>query len=122
MLEQYFVKPATIDRLHGSWIAPQIEQYVTWLVERGYSDRFVRTRFPIAFAFGEFARAREARVVGDLPGHDDAFVAKRIARHQARTGSSHRPMSKEVRGAGMPSPGELSEGWVAQLCGHTLAK
>ena len=65
MLEQYFVKPATIDRLHGSWIAPQIEQYVTWLVERGYSDRFVRTRFPIAFAFGEFARAREARVVGD---------------------------------------------------------
>ena len=39
MLEQYFVKPATIDRLHGSWIAPQIEQYVTWLVERGYSDR-----------------------------------------------------------------------------------
>jgi integrase/recombinase XerD len=34
---------------------------------------------------------------GDLPGHVDAFVADRIARHQARTGSS-RPMSKEVRG------------------------
>ena len=67
MLEQYFVKPATIDRLRGSWIAPQIEQYVTWLVERGYSDRFVWTRVPIAFAFGEFARARGAREVGELP-------------------------------------------------------
>lgn len=97
MLEQYFVKPATIDRLRGSWIAPQIEQYVTWLVERGYSDRFVWTRVPIAFAFGEFAQARVARKVGDLPSHVDAFVGERIARHQSRTGSS-RPMSKEVRG------------------------
>src|SRR6476661_2775120 len=97
MLEQYFVKPATIDRLRGSWIAPQIEQYLTWLADRGYSDRFVWTRVPIAFAFGEFARARGAGEVEDLAGHVDGFVAERIARHQARTSSS-RPMSKEVRG------------------------
>jgi integrase/recombinase XerD len=97
MLEQYFVKPATIDRLRGSWIAPQIEQYVSWLVERGYSARFVWTRVPIAFAFGEFAQARGAREVSELPAHIDAFVADRVARHQTRTGST-RPMSKEVRG------------------------
>ena len=29
MLEEYFIKPATIDRLRGSWIAAQIEAYVT---------------------------------------------------------------------------------------------
>ena len=97
MLEQYYVKPATVDRLRGSWIAPQIEEYLSWLVERGYSARFVWTRIPIAFAFGEFAQARGAREVSELPGHVDAFVADRIARHHARTGST-RPMSKEVRG------------------------
>ena len=109
MLEQYFVKPATIDRLRGSWIAPQIEQYLAWLVERGYSARFVWTRVPIAFAFGEFAQARGAREVGDLPGHVDAFVAERIARHQARTGSS-RPMSNGR------SPGTRStRSWPASI-------
>jgi hypothetical protein len=28
MLEQYFSKPATIDRLHGSWVAVEIEAYL----------------------------------------------------------------------------------------------
>ena len=26
MLEQYFIKPATIDRIRASWLAPQIER------------------------------------------------------------------------------------------------
>ena len=56
MLEQYFVKPATIDRIRGSWIAAEIETYVAWLVEQGYSTKSIWRRVPIAFAFGEFAR------------------------------------------------------------------
>ena len=31
MFEQYFVKPATIDRLRGSWIGSVIETYLVWL-------------------------------------------------------------------------------------------
>jgi hypothetical protein len=31
MLEEYFVKPGTVDRIRAAWIGPQIEQYVTWL-------------------------------------------------------------------------------------------
>ncbi len=30
MLERYFVKPSTVDRIRASWIAPAIEQYVAW--------------------------------------------------------------------------------------------
>ena len=37
MFEQYFVKPATIDRIRGSWIANEIETYLGWLVEEGYT-------------------------------------------------------------------------------------
>lgn len=97
MLEEYFIKPATIDRLQGSWIAAEIEAYVAWLVEQGYSAKSIWRRVPIAFAFGEFARERGAVAVADLPVHVEAFVADRVALHAERT-QSDRPMAKEVRG------------------------
>lgn len=97
MLEQYFVRPATIDRIRSSWIAAEIETYVAWLVEHGYSTKSVWRRVPTAFAFGEFARERGAQAIGELPAHVEAFVAERVAAHDARTGSN-RPMAKEVRG------------------------
>lgn len=97
MLEQYFIKPETIDRLRSSWIAAEIETYVGWLNDRGYATKSIWRRVPIVFVFGEFARGRGARTVGDLPVHVETFVADRVARHDARTGST-RPMAKEVRG------------------------
>ena len=97
MLEQYFVKPKTIDRIRGSWIAAEIETYLAWMVEQGYSTKSIWRRVPVAFAFGEFARGRGASAVGELSAHVDAFVADAVARHDARTGST-RPMAKEVRG------------------------
>jgi integrase/recombinase XerD len=97
MLERYFVKPATLDRIRGSWIASEIEAYVVWLVEQGYSTKSIWRRVPIAFAFGEFARDRGVRAVGELPEKVEAFVADRVAVHHRRTGSA-RPMAKEVRG------------------------
>jgi site-specific recombinase XerD len=96
MLERYFLKPSTIDRLRGSWIAAEIEAYVGWLAGQGYSAKSIWRRVPIGFAFGEFAWERGARVIGDLPVHVEAFVAARVAAHDA-TGST-RPMAKEVRG------------------------
>lgn len=97
MLDQYFIKPSTIDRVRGSWIATGIETYVAWLAGEGYSAKSIWRRVPIAFAFGEFAGERGARVIDDLPAHVEAFVADRVERHDARTGST-RPMAKEVRG------------------------
>lgn len=96
MLEQYFFKPSTIDRLRGSWVAAEIEAYVTWLAEHGYGAKTIWRRVPIGFAFGEFAWARGARAASDLPAHVDAFVADRVATHNAIY--STRPMAKEVRG------------------------
>jgi integrase/recombinase XerD len=97
MFEKYFVKPATIDRLRASWIGPEIERYVGWLAGRGYGTKSIWRRVPIVAAFGEFARERGARVLGDLPAHVEAFVAERVRSHGVRTGSD-RPMAKEVRG------------------------
>jgi site-specific recombinase XerD len=97
MLEEYFSKPSTIDRIRGSWIAVEIEAYVAWLAEQCYSTKSIWRRAPIVFAFGEFAQVHGAAAVGDLPGHVEAFVADRVAAHHKRT-RSKRPMAKEVRG------------------------
>lgn len=97
MLEEYFMKPATVDRFHGSWIGAEIETYGAWLVDQGYGTKSIWRRVPIAFAFGEFAQARGAIALAELPAHVEAFVAERVERHHARTGST-RVMAKEVRG------------------------
>ncbi len=36
MLESYFVKPTTVDRIRDSWIGAEVERYVAWLAEHGY--------------------------------------------------------------------------------------
>mgnify|MGYP000044065610 CR=1 FL=1 len=97
MLEQYFVRPETLDRIRASWIGAEIESYVTWLADRAYGTKTVWRHVPIVFAFGEFARERGAGAISELPAHVEAFVTERVARHDARTGSD-RPMTKEVRG------------------------
>lgn len=99
MLERYFVKPSTVDRIRGSWIAPAIEAYVGWLAERGYSAAVVQGRVPILVRFGEFAREAGAQTFEDLPGHVDAFVAYRVAERAAlradgRTGPT---LAKDLR-------------------------
>lgn len=97
MLEQYFIKPATIDRLRSSWVAAEIEAYVTWLAGQGYSTKSIWRRVPLVFAFGQFAQARGARELAQLPAYVEVFVEDRVALHRRHTRSA-RPMAKEVRG------------------------
>jgi len=93
MLEQYFVRPQTVDRIRASWIGPAIEQYVAWLMARGYAARNLARRVPLLMQFGAFAQARGATSLGDLPAHVDAFVAARLGQRGAR-----RTAAKEIRG------------------------
>ena len=102
MLETYFVKPQTVDRIRASWIGPEVERYVIWLAEQGYGTRSVLRRVPLVLAFGEFARARGAGDVADLPAHVEEFVADRVAGYRGarRCGEleTKRQVAKEVRG------------------------
>lgn len=97
MLERYFVRPGTVDRILASWIGPEIERYVVWLAERGYSDRSVLRRVPLMLAFGEFARERGARTVHELPAHVDRFVAEWMEGRPG-TGAGGQQVVREVRG------------------------
>ena len=84
MLERYFVRPATIDRIRASWIGKSIEQYVTSLADNGYAARNVFRRVPMLVQFGAFAHGRGARRVDELPAHLDAFVEKWTEQHGSR--------------------------------------
>ena len=89
MLETYFVRPQTVDRILASWIGPEIERYVAWLAGQGYSARSVLRRVPLLAAFGEFARLNGARSVADLPA-----------------------MSMASWSSGSASPATLAAGWA----------
>jgi integrase/recombinase XerD len=99
MLEQYFVRPETVDRIRGSWIGAAIEEYVRWLADRGYAARNILRRVPMLVRFGEFSHARGARTLEDLPAHVEPFVAdwlRKQRRRRRRAGRNN--VGREVRG------------------------
>jgi integrase/recombinase XerD len=99
MLEEYFSKPQTVDRVRACWVGPEIERYVEWLSERDYGARTVWHRVPILVWFGQFARERGAETLEDLPVHVDAFVAQwAVRQHRAHPRGDRRRVGREVRG------------------------
>lgn len=81
MLEKYFVRPETVDRIRRCWIAGTVEQYVSWLSAHQYSQRTVLRRIPVAVAFGDFALRRGATQIQQLPEHVEAFAHAWAAGH-----------------------------------------
>ncbi len=90
MLERYFVKPETIDRIRASWIGELVERYVDWLSENRYSARTVLRRVPVVMSFGKYAWEHGARTWEDLPGHVDPFAEMWLRRGHHRKSSRAR--------------------------------
>ena len=99
MLERYFVRPQTVDRIRASWLGPAIEEYVTWLASQGYAARNVFRRVPLLVRFGEFTAARGVKALEDLPGHVEAFVSQRVEerKRSCRTEEGRRRVASEAR-------------------------
>jgi integrase/recombinase XerD len=81
MLEHYFMKPETVDRLRASWIGEPIERYVQWLSDHGYADRNVYRRVPILRQFGDFAQQYGAKKFEDLKAWVEPFVSHWVKEH-----------------------------------------
>ena len=117
MLERYYIRPDTIDRIRASWIAGAIERYVGWLTEHRYASRNVFRRVPILRDFGDFARARGATAWEQLPVHVDAFVQGRVRERGqgCRTERACRKVADEARNPieqmlGLVVPGFMGRG------------
>jgi len=84
MLERYFLKPDTVDRLRASWIGDPIERYVQWLAEHGYAARNVYRRVPILRQFGDFSQQYGAKNFADLPTFVEPFISQWVGDHGSR--------------------------------------
>jgi integrase/recombinase XerD len=81
MLEKYFVRPETADRIRRSWIADPVERYVTWLSAQRYSMSTVKRRVPVAIAFGDFSKQRGAAELRQLPDYVESFAQAYAVSH-----------------------------------------
>jgi integrase/recombinase XerD len=82
MLNRYFVRPTTVDRIRASWIGEAIERYVVWLTEQKYAARNVAFRVPVLVRFGEFARKSGANALDELPAHVEPFIEEWLNRRK----------------------------------------
>lgn len=92
MLEHYYVRPGTVDRLRALWLGPAIDRYAEWLSDRQISRASALFKLQTAVQFDRFVTARHLRGFGELPAHIDAFIEEwtRTRGRRAHTGRSAR--------------------------------
>ncbi|NSY39778.1 tyrosine-type recombinase/integrase [Leisingera sp. ANG59] len=91
MLERFFVKPHTIDRITECWLGPQIEQYVTALADRAYAPRSIHRRVPLLVKFATFTAAKNVKQLEQAENFIEPFIADRLSgRNSDRSVGAHR--------------------------------
>lgn len=100
MLNRYFIRPTTVDRIRASWIGDPIERYVAWLCEQSYAARNVFVRVPILLRFGEFAQGTGASSWEELPAHVESFVEDWLTRQ----GREYSPPQRQAAARGIRNP------------------
>src|ERR1700730_3846488 len=108
MLERFFLKPQTVDRIMGCWLGPEIELYVTVLLKQGYSTRSILRRVPILTEFAKFAEARNVNQIEQAEALIDAFVVDWVSAGlldpQHPWAGPHLDGVREVRGSPQCQP------------------
>ena len=117
MLEKYFVKPQTVDRVRASWIGAEIERYVEWLCR-------ARVSSPEGLAPGADSgrvrrvRSRRRRLIGAGLAGSCRCVRGRVGRRSA-TGAPAR--GEPDAGQGGPRPGRADAALVVLPVSRAVA-
>lgn len=81
MLERYFIKPETVDRIRANWLGPYIERYVEWMNSEGYAVRSVIRRVPVLCQFGKFVQQLGATNLVSAASFVEPFTAHWLKLH-----------------------------------------
>jgi integrase/recombinase XerD len=100
VLNHYFIRPTTVDRIRSSWIGEAIERYVIWLEAKNYAKRNIFVRVPILLRFGQFAHDAGAKRWEELPAHVDSFVQTWLGRH----GREYSELQRQAAVRGIRNP------------------
>ena len=74
MLERYFLRPVTVDRIRALWLGPQIERYAGWLEARRASSASVLRHVSTLRHFNHFVCARGVTSCEQLLAHVQPFI------------------------------------------------
>lgn len=85
MLERYFARPSTIDRIRDTWIGPQIDRYVEWMEVNGYAKPTILRRVSQLCHFAKFAQGRGCMEVASAFDLIEEFVSEWLVQHGAET-------------------------------------
>lgn len=100
MIEKYFKKPETWDRIRACWLFEPIDRYVRWLCGQNYAEGNVQARVPLLIRFADYARSRGAKSWPELPGYVASFVEECVSDQAVgrRSGRARCQAANEVRG------------------------
>ncbi len=97
MLDHYFLKPSTVDRIRGCWLGAAIERYVRWLSDHGYQARSVYHCVPLLVRFAKFTA--HAGTVATLGDYVDGFIQQQLAcrRRRSRAATARLQYIRDIR-------------------------
>ena len=81
MLDQYFVRPESADRLRALWLGPAIDRYAEWLAARQAAKDTARQHLRVLVDLNQFTQSRGVQRWDELPALVDDFVRHRFRLH-----------------------------------------
>ena len=74
MLEHYFTRTSTVDRLRSLWLGPALSRYAEWLSDRQISRASALFKIQTLVLFDRFVTDRHVRTLEELPTQIEPFV------------------------------------------------
>ena len=74
MLEHYFSRTSTVDRLRSLWLGPAISRYAEWLSDRQISRASALFKVQTLVLFDRFVTDRHVHALDDLPAQIEPFI------------------------------------------------
>ena len=74
MLEHYFTRTSTVDRLRSLWLGPSLSRYAEWLSDRQISRASALFKIQTLVIFDRFVTDRRIHALDDLPAQIEPFI------------------------------------------------
>jgi len=97
MLEHYFRRPSTVDRIRANWLAPQIEHYVEWMHSQKYAAPNILRRVPLLCHFADFTREKGATDLASATSLVDKFASHWVARANCKNAATRRNLCDDIQ-------------------------
>jgi site-specific recombinase XerD len=99
MLEHYFTRPESVDRLRALWLGPAIDRYSEWLVSRQSAKSTALQSLHALVDLDRFAQSRGIQRWDELPALVDDFARYRFRLHGkgCRTAKARRTQRSQSR-------------------------